>query len=241
MAARKENDLSAERTIQVVLVCMVLAAAATNPIRDETRYVFFLYPLALIVALTAIARLMEAAPRLGQHAVALTVVASLIGFALTEDFKPLHLLNIDAAEVNFRVGAPAKEEAHYHPRSDPRGAADWLTEHAVDGRDLIINGFPSVDFYFKDFDFTYVDWRHRRFEAYACRRGTVERWGNLPLLYTVEAVASQIDSAERAFLVIDRAHLDELVQKLARLQPRIAWTSIDGDVNVVAFKERKQP
>ncbi|MCI0628873.1 MAG: hypothetical protein L0387_45720, partial [Acidobacteria bacterium] len=235
------EGLSAERVIQVVLVCMVLAAAATNPPRHETRYVFFLYPLAVIVALTAIARVVEAAPRLKQRAAALTVVTSLVGFALTEDFRPRHLLNIDSAEVTFRVLAAGRAEAHYHPRSDPRGAANWLAEHATDDRDLVINGFPSVDFYFKKFDFTYIDWRHRRFEAYACQRGTLERWGNLPLLYTVDAVESQIDNADRAFLVLAGAHVDELVRQLARLQPQIAWTSIDGQVNVVAFKEPSEP
>jgi hypothetical protein len=239
--AEGDDELSAERVIQVVLVCMVLAAAATDPPRHETRYVFFLYPLAVIVALTAIARLIEASPQLRQSATALTALVALTGFALTEDARPQHLLNIDSAESNFRVGAVGRKEAHYISRTDPRGAAEWLSEHASDDRDLVINGFPSVDFYFEKFDFAYIDWRSRRFEAYACHRGTVERWGNLPLLYRVDALESQIANADKAFLVIDDEQLDGLLQQLAPWQPRIAWTSIDGRVNVVTFKHTLMP
>ena len=201
--ARDAEKPSVESVIQLVLVCMLLAASASDPPRHETRYLYFVYPLAVIVAFAAIAHLIEAVGSRKSLATAFTTGAALGVFALTEDFSPRHLLKIDSPEVNFRVETTGGDEAHLQPRSDPRGAANWLAANSTDDQDLVINGVPTVDFYFSGFDYTYIDWQHRRFPAYACRQGTVERWGNLPLLYTVEAMQSEIERADRAFLVID--------------------------------------
>ena len=49
-------QLTAERVILIVLVLLLLAASASHPPRHETRYVYFLYPLAVVVALVTLAR-----------------------------------------------------------------------------------------------------------------------------------------------------------------------------------------
>jgi hypothetical protein len=232
--ARDAERPSVERAMQLVLVCMLLAASASDPPRHETRYLFFIYPLAVIVALAAIAHLVEAVVNRNSLATTFTAVAALAAFALTEDFSLRHLLNIDSPEVNFRVDAGDKE-AHLQARSDPRGAARWLTEHTR-GQDLAINGVPTVDFYYSGFDYTYIDWHHRRFPAYACRRGTVERWGNLPLLYSVEAMQSEIERANRAFLVIDGKRLEGFLERLARWQPHVAWSALDQRIHVIELR-----
>lgn len=235
--ARDPEKPSVERVIQLVLVCMLLAASASDPPRHETRYLFFVYPLAIIVALAAVAHLVEAIISRKLLATTITAVAALGIFALTEDLSLRHLMKIDSPEVNFRVGA-GDEEAHFQPRSDPRGAARWLAAHA-DDQDLVINAVPTVDFYFSGFDYTYIDWQHRRFPAYACRLGTVERWGNLPLLYTVEAMESEIVRADRAFLVIDGQRLEGFLQRLAPWHPRVTWSALDRRINVIELRRRE--
>jgi hypothetical protein len=232
--ARDAVKVSAEVVIQVVLVCMLLAASASDPPRHETRYLFFVYPLAVIVALAAIAHLVGAVVSRNSLATTFTAVAALGVFALTEDFSPRHLLKVDSPEVNFRIDAP-DEEAHLQGRSDPRGAARWLKAHARD-RDLVVNGVPTVDFYYSGFDYTYIDWQHRRFQAYACRQGTVERWGNLPLLYSVEAIQSKIEGADRAFLVIDGQRVDGFLVRLARWQPQVTWSALDRRIHVIELR-----
>ena len=234
---RDAEKPSVERVLQLVLVCMLLAASASDPPRHETRYLFFVYPLGIIVALAAVAHLVEAVVSRKLLATSFTAVIALGVFALTEDFSPRHLLEIDSPEVNFRVDA-GDEEAHLQPRSDPRGAANWLAANSMDDQDLVINAVPTVDFYFSGFDYTYIDWQHRRFQAYACRQGTVERWGNLPLLYTVEAMQAEIGRAERAFLVIDGQRLEGLLQRLAPWQPRVTWSALDRRIHVVELRGR---
>jgi hypothetical protein len=233
---RDVDKPSVERIIQLVLVCMLLAAAASDPPRHETRYLYFVYPLAVIVALAAIAHLVAALTTRNSVTTAITVIAGLGAFSLTEDFSLRHLLKIDSAEFNFRVEA-GDEEAHLQPRSDPRGAALWLKANATD-RDMAINGVPTVDFYFKGFDYTYIDWQHRRFPSYACRNGTVERWGNLPLLYTVEALQAKVQRADRAFLVMDGLRLEEYLKLLAPWNPRVTWSALDRRIHVIELRGR---
>ena len=88
--AVRERDSAVERVALVVLVCMLLAVGLTDPPRHETRYVFYLYPLAIILALAAIARLVAAVrdtPN-GAHATTLLIwLVGLVGFTLTEDFR----------------------------------------------------------------------------------------------------------------------------------------------------------
>ena len=40
------------------------------------------------------------------------------------------------------------------------------------------------------------------FRQSSCRRGTLERWSNKPLLYTVEALKAAVPAHGRAFLVV---------------------------------------
>jgi hypothetical protein len=239
--ARDAGRISAERVIQLVLVCMLLAASTADPPRHETRYVYFVYPLAIVVALAALGYMIEAAVSRKSLAASFTAAAALGVMSLTEDFSIRHLLRIDSPEVNFRVETPGGDEAHLQPRSDPRGAANWLAANATDDQDLVINAVPTVDFYFSGFDYTYIDWQHRRFAAYACRQGTVERWGNLPLLYTVEAMQAEIERADRAFLVMDGQRLGGFLEQLAPWQPRVTWSALDRRIHVIELKGREVP
>ncbi len=126
-----------------LFVVLFLAAAASNPPRQETRYVFFLYPLAILFSIMTIGRFMRR--MLGESPLGATaaVLVCLLAFVLSEDFRPLHLWNIDSEAINFRIGMGSRLSGHYHPRSDGRAAATWLQAHAVPGQDLVIIAFPG--------------------------------------------------------------------------------------------------
>jgi len=100
---------------------------------------------------------------------------------------------------------------------------------------VIINGYPGVDFYFDGFDFAYIDVGNQRYRAYACSRGSVERWGNLPLLTSIDDVSSRVVGANRAFIVIETPELERLLPKLAGARPQVAWQSADRKISIVAL------
>lgn len=229
------SDAHVERVLLVILIVLLAAASASGPPRHETRYVFFLYPVALLIAITVVVRATETLRAGRAAAAAFGAIAVVALFAITEDFNPRHLAQVDSARVNFRMDLRGREVAHLLTRVDVRGAAQWLQRNAADS-DLVINAFPSVDHYYRNFDFTFIDSRSQRFEAYACRRGTRERWGNLPLLHSESALESRIAAADRTVLVVSSRQRPAFMRDLARWHPRIAWTSLDGGLDILEFR-----
>lgn len=231
------HSLRAEQAAFLVLVCLAVGVGLSHPPRHETRYVFFLYPLAVILAISVVAQLSASVfRRLPFNALVPGALLALALFAFSEDFRPKHLLAIDSPAALMRLDLPSRLEGHVVPRSDVRGAAHWLERQAArTPHTLLINAYPSADYYFRDFDFTYIDRNSQRFRAFACRRGTVERWGNLPLVSTLPELEARIAGSGRAMMIASERDTTEFLSKLARWNPRIVWTAADGQVQILAL------
>jgi hypothetical protein len=226
----------AERVLLALFVILLLAAGASNPPRHETRYVFFLYPLAIIFSILTVRRALRALLGVTPIAAAATVVACLTLFAASEDFSPGHLWNIDTEAVNFRIGMSGRLAGHYHPRSDTRAAAVWLQEHVVPGQDLVIDSFPGVDFYYRNSDFYFVSDSDGRFDAWSCKRGTVQRWSNLPMIYSYDTLATKVASGRRVWMVVETSGMETLLAHFAPTVWTIEWTSHARDITIVSFR-----
>ncbi|HEY6454158.1 MAG TPA: glycosyltransferase family 39 protein [Steroidobacteraceae bacterium] len=232
-ALRHPASSNAERVLLALLVILLLAASASHPPRHETRYVFFLYPLAVVLALVTIQRWMAVLLGATPAAAVATVLVAGGGFALSEDFRPWHLLHIDSTVVSFRLGMPPAIVEHYQSRSDMRGAARWLDEHVDRAHDTVINSFPGVDFYYPYSNFYYMNGADPRFESWSCQRGARERWSNLPLLYSDAALLAQVRSGHRVWIVAESSHLPEWRALLPRGDWKILWRSISGDITIL--------
>ena len=234
---RYRDTSAAERLLLALFVLLLLAASASNPPRQETRYVFFLYPLAVIFSIVTIGRLLRAAMGATRQTAVAAAIACLAAFALSEDFRPLHLWNIDSEAVNFRIGMGSRLANHYHPRSDDRAAATWLQAHAVPGQDLVIVSFPGVDFYYPRGDYYFVADSDPRFESWSCRRGTRQRWSDLPLIHSYEALRAKVATGRRVWLILEPSRMQPI---LARLPPgdwTVQWTSRERDIVIVSVHE----
>jgi hypothetical protein len=232
-AARNQATANYERILLIVFMVLLLAASAGHPPREETRYVFFLYPVALIIALATIAR---AAASLSQRPAVVTGMTSAIaltGFALSEDFNAHHLLHIDSPAETFRTGMSQDMQSHLVIREDFRGIAQWLQQHVTD-RDVVVNGVHGLDHYYTAFNYFYVDLHSPNFPDWSCRRGTVERWGNYPLLYTVGALGEKAHADSTLYLVDFSYDQAQTIASLAALHPRIVMSS--GDVIIIELK-----
>jgi hypothetical protein len=193
-----------------VIIVLALAIGVTDTDRLETRYTFFLYPLLVVLGVCAVLEVARraagrtpAAAGAGSRVVraVITACVPLLCFGATEDFQPRHILEVDSAKVNFRIGMSAAQAAHYYPRNDVRGAARWLAEHAQPG-DVVISGIPSLDQYDHRLDYFYLDEADDRYEAYVCPDNRTERWSNLPVLYTGEALKPIVASGRPVFAVL---------------------------------------
>jgi hypothetical protein len=232
-AAKREETPNCERILLVVFLVLLLAASASHPPREETRYVFFLYPLAVIIAMTTIARAAALLASGRALATGLTSAVALGGFALSEDFQPQHLLYVDSPTETFRVGMTPAMQEHLVIRTDYRAIALWLQQHRT-GQDIVINGVHGLDHYYSGMDYFYVEQSSPNFPDWSCRRGTVERWSNNSLLFSVDALAAKVAANSKVYLVSFSYHQDATLAALAALHPRVAMSS--GDVIIIELK-----
>jgi len=234
--ARTGTPRAAQDVVMLLLVAMLVGVGLSEPPRLETRYIFFLYPLLIVMALCAVTRLIERPAERQPALVPLAMLIALGVFALTEDFQPRHLAQIDSQRALLRLDVSPKLATHIVPRTDVRGAAAWLAAHAVGTPAVLINAFPGADYYFPKFHFTYINEDAPRFRAYACRRGTYDRWGNLPLIYSLPQLEAQIEArGGNAVVLANHSGADELMTQLARWHPRVAWTAPGGDIRILVL------
>jgi len=211
---------------------LILAASAGHPPREETRYVYFLYPLAVIISLSTLLSVLEifsAQP----VAIGLTSVLAVGGFALSEDFRPQHLLHIDGPAQTFRFDVPPSMQSHLVIRDDYRALARWLQQHQAEGYP-VINGVHGLDHYYPDIKYFFVDQHDSNFPDWSCRRGTVERWGNYPLLNSVDELTAKVAESSKAYLVVFGYDIDNIMLSLAALHPRIVTT--EGNITVLELQ-----
>lgn len=233
---RPANTSRSERAFLLIFVGLLLCVGAADPPRFETRYVFFLYPLALLIALTTIARGARAILPSSRLALPAGVLAALCAFALAEDFQPRHLWNIGTYAINYRIGMSDLEADHYQNRSETRSAAIWLSRHVDARHDLIINTFPGVDFYFPNMSFFFMPDSDPRFENWSCRHGTVARWSNRPLIHTLQGLEAELASGRRTWMVVETARFGPFLSKLPGVRSRVEWSSRAGDISIISLQ-----
>jgi hypothetical protein len=217
-----------------ILVALVLAVGASATERMETRYTFFLYPLLIALAVSAVLRLMRGSTANRRVPVVLMAAVPLLCFGATEDFQPWHIVRVDSAEVNFRVGMSPSRAAHYYPRNDMRLVARWLDAH-ITANDVVISVVPNLDQYYHGFNYFFLDDDDPRYETYVCRDGLTERWTNHPVLYGEDSLKPIVVSGRRVLVVVwpDReARLQTFAAKEGWSSTRL-WAAEHGDTDIL--------
>jgi uncharacterized membrane protein len=233
-----EPAISDERAVIALFLCLLLAACASDTPRHETRYVLFLYPVAVLVALTSVARLTGTLTGSKRVAAILTALLGLGLFMLSEDFQPRHLMTIDRPATIFRLNMTPAQQSHLVTRDNSPALAQWLRRHAEEDGDVVVSAYQSLDYYYPKTDFFYVERSDYNFESYSCRYGTVDRWSNRPLLQSAPALAALISRASTTYLVTYSARVGPLIEQFGRYHPRVSWH--EGHLAVVAFDARPQ-
>jgi hypothetical protein len=215
-----------------LLVMMVMVIGATPAPRVETRYSFFLYPLMIVLAVSAIAALAQR--RKNIRYAPLLAVAPLLLFIATEDFNPGHIARIDTAETNFRVGIRTALAEHYYPRNDMRGIARWLADNVQPG-DIVIAGIPSLDQYYGGFNYFYLAADDDRYDDYICPDGRTDRWTSHPVLHGIDALKPLVVAGRSVYATVYSDTEQQLRDEAALEGWRInrAWTAADGRTDVL--------
>lgn len=237
---RATSARTAIAILLIITVVLLLAVGASGTGRQETRYTFFLYPVLVILAIAAVAMLLNELSTHARIAACLLSAITLSCFAAGGDFRPRHVAAIDSDAVNYRVGLPAALVSHYYPHNDVRGAAAWLKQN-VSAEDRVLAGIPSLAQYYDRIDFAFLIDDDPRYEAFSCQAGTLDRWTHKPLLYSARALDDLLRN-HPAYLVTYPSQTPPLLDKAREYgwQARRVWSSIDGGVNILTLR-RNEP
>jgi Dolichyl-phosphate-mannose-protein mannosyltransferase len=224
-----------------LLFLMVWVVAAIPTSRIETRYTFFLYPLLVVIVVSAILEVTQHFYGRRPMPNILLAAVPLLFFAATEDFQPRQVAHIDSKAVNFRVGMPPARAAHYTVRNDMRSIAQWLTAHVQPG-DVVISGIPNLDQYYGGFDYLYLDDEDNRYEAYVCGNRRTERWTNHLILQHVDALKPVVDSGHHVY---GSFYGDVEVRVLRDIKSQgwsvtKVYTALDGKTNVFRIEAHEE-
>jgi hypothetical protein len=222
-----------------LLLVMTLAVSAIPTDRIETRYTFFLYPILLVLAVSAILEFGRR-PFFGRRAPpCLLMLLPLLCFAATEDLQIRQLAHIDSATANFRLGMRSARADHYYPLNDTRSVAAWLVSHVQPG-DIVVNGIPNLDEYYSGVDYFYLDEDDNRTDAYICGDGRTERWTNHRLIYGIGGLESVLRGGHRAYATI-YADVEERLRQATSTQEWTmirVYTAMDGKTGVLSIMKK---
>jgi hypothetical protein len=199
-----------QRVVTLLLIVMLVAISLADPPRHATRYSFFLYPFAVLLAITAIERLLEGRVRstAGRATLLAVIVAAL--FMVTEDWQPAHLARIDAPETIAREGLRGRFADHLVERPDLRSVGRWVDEQAAEPGTLVVSGIAGLEYYANRIDLVYVSESDPRHGPWACRGATADRWTGLPLVDSPEELREHMAAARKTLLVLYRRPCEQV-------------------------------
>lgn len=221
------------RILLLLLVLIILGVGVSDPPREETRYVAFLYPLAITIIVAGLSRILmprEDNRRLGTLLGGAVIVML---FVATEDIDYHHIASIDTPETTFRLGMNPSLQSHLEIRDDVRSIAEWLEPQVTDGDTIVIDGVHGFDYYFHDSRYFFIDERNPTFTEFSCRNGSVERWTNLPLIHSFADLKAKTAQYRRVFIVTFTPSTEQMAQ-LADRRARIVLSR--GLVSVVVLE-----
>jgi hypothetical protein len=197
----------------------------TRPPMIETRYTFFLYPLVLVLGIGVLWSFFAGRVRSASFANALAGVSAFGVFVTTEDFNVDHLLHMDRPSAAMRAAMSGSLAEHFVGRGDDSALVGWLDASVVPNRDIVITGYHVLDYYYPNVAYFFVDERDDAFGEWSCRRGTIERWTNKPMLHTIDALEGAIPEGGRAFVVVF-ADGGRLLSELSGVSAQVVWSTL---------------
>jgi hypothetical protein len=176
-----------------------------------TRYWFFVYPMLLAVLLLAgsdaaerIARARSWTRGGGQAARAFGLAGAAVLFSLTDDFNPLHLLNVGTADVTYRTGGYERYEAMWYSRDDIRSPAHFVNERVRSGNGdaaVIVADVPQASYYLDAPHAVFYARDSDRFPRVSRKGGTVDLWSGQRLLSTDDDVREYADGQAEVWIL----------------------------------------
>lgn len=179
------DDKETRFLVTCALVAIGMVGVIPTPF-SETRYVFFLYPVLIVLTLFVFQRTGE---RLARPEMALLLMLGL--FFLSNDFRPAHAVSASSYASNFRVGYSDALARHFYPRLDFKGATDYV-ENAARPDDVILTSSVVAAHYLDRELLFYLPSHEGRYVLQYCPATSTERWTGKPMARDEQSIRDAV-------------------------------------------------
>ncbi|MFW2404282.1 MAG: ArnT family glycosyltransferase [Gammaproteobacteria bacterium] len=240
LAFRRQPQFASLRFLLLITIALILMVGIIPTKYHETRYFFFLYPVLIVIAASGAAGIGRVIDhRLGTGAVTgATCATVLLLFAISADFNLKHMRGITEPAAIYRQDLPAPMRAHLYVRSDFPSVGRFLND-SIGADDLVIAGDVAATRYLRRLDAVYIARESTLFPGSSCKRGTIERWTNAPLLSTTEQFRDFVTGAPVVWMIVPNAFTRAKIGELEDiLRVPSTFTSPDGAFSVYRIPMR---
>lgn len=224
-----------KRFLFFTILSFMFLVTLVNTFYNETRYTFFLFPVILLLILSAIESATNDIFSKRYSWKVLYIVPVIIFLVPSEDFDLHHAVNVDSKEINYRIGFNRPKAYHYYLRWDVKSPADIINKEASKD-DIVITNNPVTDYYLKKLDYVYNDFRGKNFKNATVFYGTKERWSNKKLIYRNTDLEKIINERKSTTWVIvdDNKYLKEISFREKHKQ-NLYYKTFEGKLNLYKF------
>ncbi|MBK7105243.1 MAG: glycosyltransferase family 39 protein [Ignavibacteriae bacterium] len=218
------------------LIFVSLLATVPTLEYDETRYTFFAVPLLIILVLFSVQKISEIT--FSRKPILATLIFPIVvfsAFGLSKDFEFYHLINIDKADVNYRLIYNGRIKKHLYRRWDVENPVNYITKNAKKD-DIIMINENSLEYYLPRVEYFNVDYNHEAFSILSIENGTKERWSEAKLIYKNDDLINFIENRKQTiwFVVFPENWLSQ-INFYEKYKSNLVYQGIDGLLKVYKF------
>jgi hypothetical protein len=236
--------------ISLVLVLFFVMPFFHTPQRS-TRYIYFFFPLVLILAYVETVSLVDWVERSFRSERKRTISAAvllvpILFYTATEDFHLRQILDVSSARMNFRMGEYDRYSMHWYPRADFEEPSKYVNRVFTEGDAIVVDHVMMTRYLDQPYVF-YVHYKEPvRFPYHARKEGKEEKWTGMPLLSKPEELAEFVPAAPNRSLWLitslakDRVgtsfmgtnHNIQTITTRFQLHAELVFKGLDGRVGV---------
>ena len=236
--------------VSLVIVLLFIMPVFNTPQRS-TRYIYFFFPLILILAYEEAASLAEwtetsFSPGRGRFGSTAILLVPILLYTATEDFQVRHVLNVSSPQLNFRMGEYDRYSRHWYSRADFESPSRYVNKVFSQGDTLIVDHVVGTRYLAKPYVFYVHSKEPVRFPYHARKEGKEEKWTGKPLLSDPEEFAAVVprDPNRSLWLItsvvkgrvgssfMGTLHNVQTIVEHYHLNAELVFTGLDGRIGV---------
>ena len=237
LAIRKSvNERAGYFFLLSVVLCLMLLVGMIKTRYSETRYIFFFYPLIILLVTASLVWTAKKIVKDKRKAFPLILSMAIAFMLITEDFGFTHMIRVDSKEVNFRINYSFWKAKHYLIRMDYRSPAVFVNQN-VRKSDEVVSILTPPECYLRQLDYYYLNHRSGEFPGRSCLQGKRDIWTDSKLIYKEQHLLNLIDHSPFTIWLITtsekakyRSGTSKKLNK--RYRQHLSFTSVDGKINV---------